>query len=143
MMLSEMSAELETAHGLNHKRDLILVSRSSILLLSGILMGMALREGVVPWAHFHGFFIGLTGLIAYFGLEVVSRRKAEREVREAHDRMVNILNSRIEKLVARSDGDYPVLSMLSAREIPVVTGRVSPDHASGTNVNESPQPTRN
>jgi hypothetical protein len=118
-----MHAELESAHGLNRNREMILVSRSSILLLSGILIGMALRDGVQPWAHFHGFFIGLTGLIAYVGLEVVSRHRADRETREAHDRMVNVLNSRIEKLVVRSNGDHSVLSMMSARENPNVTAR--------------------
>lgn len=107
---AEVLNEFGNGLALYHKREAILVSRSTILLLSGVLMGMALREGVVPWAHFHGFYIGLTGLIAYLGLEIVSRRRHDREAREAHDRMVNILNSRIDKHVARSLAEMPIVT---------------------------------
>lgn len=103
--------QAESVPVLSPRRDSILVSRSTILLLSGILMGMVLRDGVLPWTHFHGFYFGLTGLVAYFGLEVVARRRAEREVREAHERMVNILNSRIDKHVSRSNSEHPVISL--------------------------------
>jgi hypothetical protein len=89
------------------KREAILLSRSTILVLSGVLLGLALREGVLPSMHSLGFYVGLTGLIAYLGLEVASRRKHERVAREAHDRMVSILNSRIDKHMARPHPETP------------------------------------
>jgi hypothetical protein len=89
----------------SNRGDAFLLSRSTILVLSGVLLGMALRESVVTNVHLHGFYIGLTGLVAYLGLEVTSRRKHERELREAHDRMMSVLNTRIDKHVARTNVD--------------------------------------
>jgi hypothetical protein len=57
------------------------ISRSAILILSGILIGTTLSQGNLTGLSFSGFCAGVIGMISFYGLDVAARRREDRVVR--------------------------------------------------------------
>jgi hypothetical protein len=85
-----------------------LLSRSTILILSGILVGMGLRDGLEHQLYLVGYFSGAVGIIAYFGLEVLAQRRQREATRETLQRAATVLNSWLAKEVG--EGSRPSAS---------------------------------
>jgi hypothetical protein len=74
-----------------------LISESTILILSGILIGiMSTRASYSPLSA-STFLTGITGLIAYYSLGYVRQRKAERAEAAAFERSTTQLAQRVER----------------------------------------------
>lgn len=76
-----------------------LLSRSSILILSGILVGMGLRDGLENRLYLLGYFAGAIGIIAYFGLEMLAQRRQREATKETLQRAATVLNTWLDKEV--------------------------------------------
>lgn len=70
-----------------------LLSRSSILILSGILVGMGLRDGLENRLYQLGYFAGAIGIISYFGLELLAQRRQREATRITLQRAATVLNT--------------------------------------------------
>ena len=79
-----------------------LLSRSTILILSGILIGMGIGNGWTASIHKLGFSAGMVGLVSYLGLDTVSRRRREKEEERALHQASCKLDTRIFRHIART-----------------------------------------
>ncbi|MBI5761053.1 MAG: hypothetical protein HZA46_21220 [Planctomycetales bacterium] len=104
-----------------------LLSRSTILILSGILVGMGLRDGLEHQLYLAGYFSGAVGIIAYFGLEVLAQRRQREATRETLQRAATVLNSWLAKEVGEG-----CRSSASSDAIPVLRSGIGCQH-SGSN----------
>src|SRR5262245_57371987 len=59
-----------------------LISRSAILILSGILIGTTIAQGHMTGISFYGCCAGIIGMISFFALDVVAERRQSRVVRK-------------------------------------------------------------
>jgi C4-dicarboxylate-specific signal transduction histidine kinase len=78
-----------------------LVSRSTILILSGFLVGLGTSHGLDPAAQARVFCAAGTGFLAYVGLDLVARRRRQTADREAHSKATRQLERRIGRHVGR------------------------------------------
>jgi hypothetical protein len=58
------------------------ISRSAILILSGILIGTTIAQGHMTGVSFYGFCAGIIGMISFFSLDVAAERRQSRVVRK-------------------------------------------------------------
>ena len=73
-----------------------LLSRSSILIISGLLLGITSAEAIDSGVRSSAFFAGACGLVAFCALEYVGRmrrsmvrRQAEREAITKHEQRID------------------------------------------------------
>jgi len=85
-----------------------LLSRSTILILSGILVGMGLRDGLEHQLYLTGCLAGAVGIIAYFGLELLAQRRQREATKDTLQRAATVLNKWLAKEVG--DGFRPPAS---------------------------------
>jgi hypothetical protein len=82
------------------KRPVQLVSRTAILILSGVLVGTAVGHGVPAGIYVHCFCAGVLGLVAFVTLDHLAERRRKQTVRRALERSQRTLASRIDRHVA-------------------------------------------
>lgn len=58
------------------------ISRSAILILSGVLIGNAIHQGPLDGLSFYGFCAGITGMISFLALDLAAQRGRQRIVRK-------------------------------------------------------------
>ena len=58
------------------------ISRSAILILSGILIGTTISQGHMTGVSFCGFCSGIIGMISFFALDLAAERRQTRVVRK-------------------------------------------------------------
>jgi|SRR5579863_3661250 len=58
-----------------------IISRTAILILSGVLIGNSLHQDPFDGLSFCGFCAGITGMISFFALDLVAQRGRQRVVR--------------------------------------------------------------
>lgn len=78
-----------------------LVSRSTILILSGVLIGLGFGNGFTPSFQYLGPGAGWVGLISYVGLEMLARHRRERAAQRKMERTATTLASRIYRHIPR------------------------------------------
>lgn len=78
-----------------------MISRASILILSGFLVGMVTSRSVVPGTELSVLAAALTGVLSYVVLDHVSCRREQRVVREACRRTTKTLENRIDRHISR------------------------------------------
>ena len=78
-----------------------LLSHSTVLILSGFLIGMVCRRIADPRIEVLVFAVGVLGVVAYIGLDQVARRRQERAHRTAAERANQDLERRIDRHIAR------------------------------------------
>ncbi len=59
-----------------------IVSRTAILILSGVLIGTTLSQGNLAGVSFYGFIAGILGLISFVGLDLVAHKHRKHLVRK-------------------------------------------------------------
>jgi|SRR6516165_9970038 hypothetical protein len=79
------------------------ISRSAILILSGILLGTALAQGDLGGISFYRFVAGVVGLIAFYALDVVAQGQRSRIVRSKLAAADSFLEGRLRRHVPASD----------------------------------------
>lgn len=80
---------------LTSPRPVLLLSRSTILILSGVLIGMGLSYGVTPDTQLYGFIAGIIGLFAFLGLDSHTRHQEQRAMQRAIDQATCIIEHRL------------------------------------------------
>jgi|GEM_PF-3001347 len=79
------------------------VSRSTILILSGFLFGLAFGRTLPAAMELHVVCGGGVGLLAYIVLEGISRRRQQQAQRENEARLTRRLESRMKRHIPRVD----------------------------------------
>lgn len=95
-----------------------LLSRSTILILSGMLVGMGLRDGLEHQLYLTGGLAGAVGIIAYFGLELLAQRRQREATKDTLQRAATVLNTWLAK---ESGTDFR--AQASSDAIPVGSSR--------------------
>ena len=78
-----------------------ILSHSSILILSGFLIGLAACRGVHPELQANVCLAGVAGLISYFGLGLLARQRQQRADRVARQQAAWRMERRIHRHVPR------------------------------------------
>jgi hypothetical protein len=78
-----------------------LLSRTTIPILSGFLLGMAARNTVAPEMEFYVYAAGVCGLIAWLGLRYVAEARSRRDAALAGERATEKLKDHVTRHVAR------------------------------------------
>jgi hypothetical protein len=76
-----------------------IISRSAILILSGVLIGNALHQGPLDGLSFYGFCAGIMGIISFLGLDLVARRGRQRVVRKTLAAVDLMLSKRLRRQI--------------------------------------------
>ena len=76
------------------------VSRSAILILSGVLIGTTIGQGGLAGLAVYRFFAGVIGLISYLGLELVAHGRRKRVLRKTLAVVDSTLKSRLSRHVS-------------------------------------------
>lgn len=71
------------------------VSRSAILILSGVLIGTAIAQGDLAGIAFYRFVAGIIGLMAFYALDLVAQRRETRAIRKRLAAADSILTTRL------------------------------------------------
>lgn len=82
------------------------VSRTAILILSGVLIGTTLSQGGLAGASFYGFMAGILGLISFVGLDLAAHGQRKRLIHKtlaaADSNLVGRLRRHVESEMAPS-----------------------------------------
>ncbi len=76
-----------------------IISRSAILILSGVLIGNSIHQGPLDGISFYGFCGGITGLISFIGLDLAAQRGRQRVVRKTLAAVDSTLTQRLQRHV--------------------------------------------
>lgn len=82
-------------------RPVQLVSRTAILILSGVLIGTGVGRGAPAGIYFYTFCAGVIGLISFMGLEHLAERQRQAKTRRVLEAAERTLASRIDRHVPR------------------------------------------
>ena len=74
-----------------------LLSRSTILILSGFLIGMGFGQGFALPARTYALCAGGVGLAAYLAFEQLSRRQQTKAVKRARQRASRVIERRMQR----------------------------------------------
>ena len=74
-----------------------LLSGATILILSGVLLGMVSRSLVNPAYEIHVLVAALSGLTAFLGLKFVAMRRKGRAAEKASRKATAVLENRFER----------------------------------------------
>jgi hypothetical protein len=58
------------------------ISRSAILILSGVLIGTTISQGPLTGTAFYGFCAGIIGMISFLALDLAAQKRQTRVVRK-------------------------------------------------------------
>jgi hypothetical protein len=72
-----------------------LVSVTSLLILSGFLIGVAVGQGVADDLSPYVLSCGLAGVLAYLGFDCAASRRRERELLKEHEQFMSRLNRHV------------------------------------------------
>src|SRR5436853_3494988 len=75
------------------------ISRSAILILSGVLIGNSIHQGPLDGLSFYGFCAGITGMLSFLGLDLAAQRGRQRVVRKTLAAIDSTLTKRLRKQV--------------------------------------------
>ncbi len=85
-----------------------IISRSAILILSGVLIGNSLHAGPLDGISFYGFCAGITGLVSFIGLDLVAQRGRQRAVRKTLAAVDSTLTQRLRRHVESQTPKAPL-----------------------------------
>jgi hypothetical protein len=85
----------------SHRKQLI--SHSTILILSGFLIGIGAGKAAHPDIENYVLLAGVGGLIAYIGLDSAARRRTHRATQAAMDKATQALEERYSRHLAASE----------------------------------------
>jgi hypothetical protein len=76
-----------------------IISRSAILILSGVLIGNSIHQGPLDGISFSAFCAGIVGMVSFVGLELVAQRSGQRVVRKTLAAADSTLTKRLRRHV--------------------------------------------
>lgn len=76
------------------------ISRTTILILSGVLMGVGLGQPAVSQVHRQALSASLVGLVSYLGITVAARKRHREAIQTAFEQATWNLNTRLDRFVA-------------------------------------------
>jgi hypothetical protein len=79
------------------------ISRSAILILSGILIGTAIAQGDLAGVAFYRFVAGIVGLIAFYALDLVAQGQQARVIRQRLAATDSFLAGRLRRHLPAND----------------------------------------
>ena len=83
------------------------ISRSAILILSGLLIGTAIAQGDLGGVAFYRLVAGIIGLIAFYALDLAAQRRQTRVVRKRLAAVDSVLTRRLRRHVLVNDVAAP------------------------------------
>jgi hypothetical protein len=102
------------------------VSRSAILILSGVLIGNTVAQGPLTGVAFGGFCAGIVGMISFLALDLAARRRQNRIVRRTLAAADSTLAKRLRRHVACQSPNSPrrrtSLVTMESSYLPVTVG---------------------
>lgn len=112
-----------------------LLSYSSILILSGFLIGLVASRAVERRWEPLIFLIGLFGLVSWFALGHLSRRREERRQQESIQLAASRLGSRLDRHTLKCQSNAEItaqwsLPRMEQQYLPVMTHRSGPAYIS-------------
>jgi hypothetical protein len=90
------------------------VSRSAILILSGILIGTTISQGHLTGTSFYGFCAGIIGMISFFALDLAAQKRQTRVIRKRLAAANSKLTTRLHRHVTQ-----PVKPIRHRRPLPI------------------------
>ena len=78
-----------------YRHDSRLVTRSTVLILSGWFIGMATGRALPPGTEVSALLVGFTGMVAFLGLEYAAQQRKKRAASEALAETFERLEQRI------------------------------------------------
>jgi len=103
------------------------VSRSAILILSGVLIGATIGQGEMAGLAYFRFCAGIIGLISYMGLELVAHGQRNRVLRKKLAAADSKLRSRLSRHLTSPSPKAPKLvsaiPLAESSYLPVAVGR--------------------
>jgi hypothetical protein len=75
------------------------ISRSAILILSGVLIGTTVSQGHLTGLSLYGFCAGIIGMISFFALDLVAQKRQTRAVRRRLAAADSTLTTRLRRHV--------------------------------------------
>lgn len=104
-----------------------LLSRSTILILSGLLIGIGLGNGYSPSFHYSGLMAGWVGLISFIALDFLAYRRREKTAERKREKQTRKLEGRMGRVIPRIARETIEESADLDRQedsfVPVVSGR--------------------
>lgn len=94
-----MARGAKVSRSLSAERPLL--SHTTILILSSFLIGIAAGRMTTPNSELMVYFTGVFGLVAYFGLGQLARKRQERAELRALERAAHQLESRMDRHIPR------------------------------------------
>jgi hypothetical protein len=79
------------------------ISRSAILILSGLLIGTAIAQGDLAGVAFYRFVAGIIGLIGFYALDLAAQSRQTRVVRKRLAAANSVLARRLRRHVPVHD----------------------------------------
>jgi len=92
------------------------ISRSAILILSGLLIGTAIAQGDLAGVAFYRFVAGIIGLIAFYALDLAAQRRQTRVVRKRLAAADSVLTRRLRRHVPVNEVAPPCRKLRSIGE---------------------------
>src|SRR5580765_6580101 len=74
-----------------------IISRSAILILSGVLIGNSIHQGPLDGISFYGLCAGITGMLSFLGLDLAAQRGRQRVVRKTLAAVDSTLTTRLRR----------------------------------------------
>src|SRR6266478_4768710 len=95
------------------------ISRSAILILSGVLIGTAVSQGNLAGVSLYGFCAGIIGMISFFALDLVAQKRQTRIIRKRLAVADSTLTTRLRRHVS------PETAKPTQRRRPLPVGEAS------------------
>lgn len=78
-----------------YRSDPRLLTRSTVLILSGWFIGMATGRALAPGTEAYALLVGFTGMVAFLGLEYAAQQRKKRAASDEFAETVEKLEQRI------------------------------------------------
>ena len=95
-----------------------IISRSAILILSGVLIGNSIHQGPLDDTSVHAFCAGIVGMVSFVGLELVAQRGRQRKVRKTLAAADSALMKRLRRHVECQTPKAPTRRRMLPRVLP-------------------------
>lgn len=80
-----------------------LISRSSVLIIGGLLIGLTMSNAVHAGIRSHVFLAGVGGVVAYIGLNCVAAIRRKRAIQKKHNEEISQLEARVDQHIHATD----------------------------------------
>lgn len=74
-----------------------LISRSTVLIMGGLLIGLTMSNAVYAGIRSHVFLAGLCGVVAFIALNYVAWVRRKRAIQRIHDEKISHLEARVDQ----------------------------------------------